>query len=167
MPPGPSWAPTGLQELPREAPKTLPEHPGGEKNDCYLPGGSGEISQRDFTLPGGPGERFGLHFRSSRGSFWPSVWRSVLKMRRSQFSQTVHAKTLISRVPGASRGSILEPKNRYRNDLEALSAQKPAPGVQESLPERSWRASGPPPKNGNFQKRPRGVLERFFIDGCL
>ena len=71
---------------------------------------SGEIPQRDFTLPGGPGDRFGLHFGSPWGSCWPSFWRSVLKMRKSQFLQTVHTKTLIFRVPGASRAPFLEPK---------------------------------------------------------
>ena len=43
------------RSLPGSLPK-LPEPPGAEKNHCYLPGGEGEISQRDLTLPGGPGE---------------------------------------------------------------------------------------------------------------
>ena len=113
MAPGgfPSWAPTGLQEPPREAPKTLPEAPGVEKKTIVIfRGASGEISQRDFTLPGGPGERFGLHFGSPWGSFWPSVWRPAFKMRKSQFLQTVHTKTLIFRVPGASRAPFVESK---------------------------------------------------------
>ena len=34
-------------------------------------------------------------------------------------------------------------KNLPKIDLEAKSAQKPAPGPSKSPPERSWRASGP------------------------
>ena len=64
---------------------------------------------------------------------------------------------------GSLPGTIFGAQNRFKNDMEAKSAQKPAPGVQKPLPERSWRASGAEQKNfGNFQKRPRGILERFF-----
>ena len=139
---GGSWAPTGLQEASREAPKTLPEAPGAEKKLIVIfRGASGEISQRDFTLPGGPGERFGLHFGSPWGSFWPSVWRSVWKMLKSQFLQTVHTKTLIFRLPGASRGAF-GAKNHPKNKLEAKTARTHVPEPPKSLPERSRRASG-------------------------
>ena len=95
----------------RRAPESLPEASGAPKKLMVnFRGGSGRISQRDFTLPRGPGEPCGLHFGSPWGSFWPSFWRLVLKMRKAQILQTVHTKTLIFRVPGASRAPFLEPK---------------------------------------------------------
>ena len=104
---GANWAPGASPGGSQDA----PGGPRGRKKFIVIfRGASGEISQRDFTLPGGPGERFGPHFGSPWGSFWPSVWRSVLKIRTSQFLQTVHTKTLIFRVPGASWAPFLEPK---------------------------------------------------------
>ena len=107
-PPGPSWAPTGLQESPREAPKTLPEAPGAEKKFIVIfRGASGEISQRDFTLPGGPGGRFGLHFGSPRGSFWPSFWQPVLKQLKC--FKKVHIFVYLSDVGLAILWSVWYP----------------------------------------------------------
>ena len=107
---GPLGRQLGSRRLPGRLPKRSRRPLVPKTNSLLSSGGSGEISQRDFTLPGGPGELFGLHFGSPWGSFWPSVWRSVLKMRKCQFLQTVHTKTLILRVPGASRAPFLEPK---------------------------------------------------------
>ena len=54
----------------RGAPKSLPEASGAEKKFMVnFRGGSGRISQRDFTLPRGSGGRFGLHFGLPGGSF--------------------------------------------------------------------------------------------------
>ena len=69
---------------------------------------------------------------------------------------------------GGLPGTISGAKNCSQNDMEAKSAQKPAPGVQKSLLERSWRASRAEKKNfGNFQKRPRGILEPLRGDYTL
>ena len=104
---GANWAPGGS---PRGSKNASGGPLGRKKIHCYLRGGLRKKSQRNFTLPGGPGERFGPHFGNPWGSFWPSVWRSVLKMRECQFLQTVHTKTLIVRLPGASRSAFLDPK---------------------------------------------------------
>ena len=151
---GPSWAPSGLQEPPREAPKTLPELPGAEQKIIVIfRGASGEISQRDFTLPGGPGERFGLHFGSPWGSFWPSVWRPAFKMRKSQFLQTVHTKTLIFRVPGASRAPFLEPKLVTERKWKPRARRSQLRDLQNRCPSALGEPPGRNTNLGNSQKR--------------
>ena len=47
---------------------------------------------------------------------------------------------------GGLPGSIFRAKSRYKNNMDAKSAQRPAPGPSKSLPERSWRASRAPKK---------------------
>ena len=123
---------------------------------------SGGILGRDFTPPGVPGGRFGLHFGGSQGSFWLSFWCLVLKMRKSQNLQTVHTKTLIFRVPEASRGTFLEPKTSRQWTWEPR-ARRSTFGASKN---RSPSALGEPPglqkKLGNFQKRPRRISRPFF-----
>ena len=70
------------------------------------------------------------------------------------------AKKKVLELPGAPRENF-GAKNRYINVMEAKSAQKPAPGVQKSLPERSWEPPGPKKNFGNFQKRPRIISSDF------
>ena len=76
---GPLGRQVGSRSLPGRFPKRSRSPPGAKKIIAIFRGASGEISQRDFTLPGGPGGRFGLHFGSPRCSFWPSFWQPVLK----------------------------------------------------------------------------------------
>ena len=160
---GPSWAPSGLQEPSREAGKTLPKRSGaGKKLIAISRGPSGEISQRDFTLPGGPGGRSGLHFGRPWGSFWPSFWRLVLKMRKSQILQTVHTKTLIFRVPGGSRAPFLEPKIVTERTWKPRARRSQLRDLQNRCPSALGEPPGPKKNFGSFQKRPRGILERFW-----
>ena len=135
--------------------------PGGSQDACAPPpkkniaifrGASGEISQRDFTLPGGPGDRCGLHFGRPWGSFWPSFWRSVLKMRKSQFLQTVHTKTLIFRVPGASRGSFLEPKAVRKTTWKPRARRSQLRDLENRFPSALGEPPGPKKKLWSLPK---------------
>ena len=118
---------------------------GAEKIIGNFQEASGGILGRDFTPPGGPGGRFGLHFGGSQGSFWLSFWRLVLNMRKSKNLQTLHTKALIFRVPEPSRGSFLEPKTSRKTTWEPR-ARRSTLGASKN---RSPSALGEPP---GFQK---------------
>ena len=140
---GANWAPGASPGGSQDA----PGGPRGRKKFIVIfRGASGEISQRDFTLPGGPGERFGLHFGSPWGSFWPSVWRPAFKMRKSQFLQTVHTKTLIFRVPGASRAPFLEPKIVTERTWKPRARRSQLRDLQNRCPSALGEPPGPPQK---------------------
>ena len=88
--PGGLRDPLGRQVGSRSFPGRLPRRVGRPKKfNAIFRGASGEISQRDFTLPGGPGGRFGLHFGSPWGSFWLSFWRPVLKQLKCHPKVTI------------------------------------------------------------------------------
>ena len=165
--------PSGSILAPKLVPKWLLEASGALLGAKWAPGGSPGGCQnapeaprgrkkKNFTLPGGPGGRFGLHFGRPWGLFWPSFWRLVSKIRKSQILQTVHTKTLLLRVPGGSRAPFLEPKIVTKTTWKPRARTSP---LRESR-NRFWSALGEPPgpKNnfGKCQKRARGILERFF-----
>ena len=103
--------------------------------------------------------RFGLHFGNPGGSSWPSFWRLVLlKMRKSQHLQTVHTKTLIFRVPEASRGSFFDEKRPGSQERAGARSEHPKIAPRALL--ESFRGS----KKSlcNFQKRPRRISRPFF-----
>ena len=123
---GPLGRQLGSRSLPGRLPRRSRRPPGPKQKFIVIfRGASGEISQRDFTLPGGPGERFELYFRNSWGSFWPSVWRSVLKLQKARILQPVHTKTLIFRVPGASRAPFLEAKTLTKTTWKPRACRSP------------------------------------------
>ena len=116
---------------------------------------SGGILGRDFTPPGGPGGRFGLHFGGSEASCRLSFWRLVLKMRKSQNLQTVHTKTLIFKVPEASRGTFFEAKIIRQTSWKPRARRS----TFRASKNRSPSALGEPP---GLQKYPSEVSQYCF-----
>ena len=132
---GANWAPGASPGRSQDA----PEGPRGRKKiHCYLPGGLRRNFPARFHPP-----------RGSRGALWAPFWEPlglILALRLATGVQNAKI-SIFANSPRESGfwgplGSIFGAKNRYKNGMEAKSAQKPAPGVQKSLPERSWRASG-------------------------
>ena len=103
---------------------------------------SGGILGRDFTPPGGARRPLWAPFWGSQGSCWLSFWCLVLKMRKSQNWETVHTKTLIFKVPEASRGSFLEPKTVRKTTWKRRARRSTSGASKNRFPERSWRGSG-------------------------
>ena len=154
---GAKWAPGASPGGWQNASKALW---GRKKLIAISRGPSGEISQRDFTLPGGPGGRCGLHFGRPWGSFWPSFWRLVLKMRKSQILQTVHTKTLIFRVPEASRAPFLEPEIVIKSTWKPRARRSQLRDPQNRLPS----ALGEPPGRKKTLVTSKSAQEEFWSD---
>ena len=156
---GAKWAPGASPGGWQNASKALW---GRKKTHCHLPGALRRNFPARFHPP-----------RGARGPLWAPFWEAlglilalllaigVENAKISNFANSPH-ENLDFQGSGGLPGSIFGAKNRYRKDMEAKSAQKPAPRPSKSLPERSWRASGAKKNFGSFQKRPRGILERFW-----
>ena len=138
----PSWVPKWLLEAsgallgakwaPGASPGGSQNAPGGprgrKKIHCYLPGGLRRNFPARFHPP-----------RGSRGALWAPFWEPlglILALRLaigvenakiSIFANSPH-ENLDFQGSGGLPGSIFGAKNRYKNDMEAKSAQKPAPG---------------------------------------
>ena len=141
-----SGALLGANWAPGASPGGSQDAPGGprgrKKIHCYLPGGLRRNFPARFHPP-----------RGSRGPLWAPFWErlgiiltlllavGVENAKISIFANIPH-ENLDFQGSGGLPGSIFGAKNRYRKEMEAKSAQKPAPRPSKSLPERSWRASG-------------------------
>ena len=146
MAPGGLWGPLGRQvgsrSLPGRLAKRFQSALGPEKIHCHLPGALRRNFPARFHPP-----------RGARGPLWAPFWEAlglilalllaigVENAKISNFANSPH-ENLDFQGSGGLPGSIFGAKNRYRKDMEAKSAQKPAPRPSKSLPERSWRASG-------------------------
>ena len=136
---GAKWAPGASPGGWQNASKALW---GRKKTHCHLPGALRRNFPARFHPP-----------RGARGPLWAPFWEAlglilalllaigVENAKISNFANSPH-ENLDFQGSGGLPGSIFGAKNRYRKDMEAKSAQKPAPRPSKSLPERSWRASG-------------------------
>ena len=158
---GPLGRQLGSRRLPGRLPKRSRRPPGPKKNSLLSSGGPPQKFPSEIS-PSSPGERFGLHFGSPSGSFRPSVWRPMLQMRKSQFLQNVYTKTLIFRVPGGSRAPFLEPKTVTERTWKPRARRSQLRDLQNRCPSALGEPPGAKKNFGSFQKRPRGILERFW-----
>ena len=136
---GATWAAGAFPGGPQDAPGA----PRGRKKiHCYLPGALRRNFPARFHPPRGARGPLGAPFWEALGLILALLLAiGVENAKISNFANSPH-ENLDFQGSGGLPGSIFGAKNRYKNDMEAKSAQKPAPGVQKSLPERSWRASG-------------------------
>ena len=150
---GANWAPGASPGGSQDA----PGGPRGRKKIIVIfRGGSGEISQRDFTLPGGPfWEPLGLilALRLAIG---------VENAKMSIFANTPH-ENLDFEGSGGLPGTIFGAKNRSRTKLEAKTTRTHVPEPPKSLPERSWRPSGGEKKTLVTSKSGLGKFPSHFL----
>ncbi len=156
---GAKWAPGAFPGGCQKAPEALW---GRKKTHCHLPGALRRNFPARFHPP-----------RGARGPLWAPFWEAlglilalllaigVENAKISNFANSPH-ENLDFQGSGGLPGSIFGAKNRYRKDMEAKSAQKPAPRPSKSLPERSWRASGA--KKTELWELPKAPLKGFSND---